>query len=270
MRSDTQRETVRRELLPRGWKLCAGLGLAACVVAWMGCGGDRDASVSASGVGQEAKGAEQQKLPWPGLDPNAPPVALAEDLLAVNYYVILDGSGSMKGNECAGSQSKARAAKDALADFVQAMPSDVNVGLLAFDGQGISERLPLGVRDVEAFRRSVAGVGAELDTPLQSALTEGYRALTKQARSQLGYGEYNLVIVTDGEASRGEDPTPIVRQILRESPVLIHTIGFCIDERHVLNQAGRTIYRGADNPEELRAGLGAVLAEAPSFDVSEF
>jgi hypothetical protein len=50
----------------------------------------------------------------------------------------------------------------------------------------------------------------------------------------------------------------------------VQTIGFCIGPKHSLNQAGRTIYRAADNPAELRQGLADVLAEAPQFTVTEF
>jgi hypothetical protein len=58
--------------------------------------------------------------------------------------------------------------------------------------------------------------------------------------------------------------------MLAASPITLHTIGFCIGERHVLNQPGRTIYRAANDAAELRAGLQAVLAEAESFSVSSF
>jgi len=51
---------------------------------------------------------------------------------------------------------------------------------------------------------------------------------------------------------------------------VLHTIGFCIDSKHTLNQAGRTIYTAANNPEALRQGLSNVLAEAPQFSVTKF
>ena len=58
--------------------------------------------------------------------------------------------------------------------------------------------------------------------------------------------------------------------MLNESPVVLHTIGFCIGSRHSLNQAGRTIYKAADNPGALQQGLADVLAEAPQFSVQKF
>jgi hypothetical protein len=78
------------------------------------------------------------------------------------------------------------------------------------------------------------------------------------------------VIVTDGEASGGEDPTKVVNKILKRSPVIIHTIGFCIGEDHSLNQHGRILYKAANNPGDLRKGLQNVLAESPTFDIAVF
>jgi Ca-activated chloride channel family protein len=76
-------------------------------------------------------------------------------------------------------------------------------------------------------------------------------------------------VITDGEASH-EDPRDIVNQLIAESPVVLHTIGFCIGAEHSLNQPGRTVYQSADNPQELAQGLAEVLAEAPAFDVKKF
>ena len=94
--------------------------------------------------------------------------------------------------------------------------------------------------------------------------------LIRQGRRQLGYGEYHLIVVTDGQASSGQDPTGVVDEILASSPVVIHTIGFCIGEDHSLNQKGRVLYRTAQNAAELREGLEQVLAEAPDFTVTQF
>ena len=107
-------------------------------------------------------------------------------------------------------------------------------------------------------------------TPLSSAIEIAYKSLTAQAKKQLGYGDYHLVVVTDGVANTGYEPDNVLAKILTESPVVVHTIGFCISTRHSLNQPGRTIYNTAQDYESLRKGLQSVLAEAPEFSVSEF
>ncbi len=197
---------------------------------------------------------------------------LADDLLAQNYYVILDGSGSMKQSRCSGFFTKSIVSKKALAEFAKAVPQTANLGLAAFDHQGVSERVPLGQgpQHRQAFIEQVEATGASNETPLKSAMQLGYERLKAQARRQLGYGEYHLVVVTDGEASKGEAPEAVVREILTQTPIVIHTIGFCIGEEHSLNQRGQIFYKSAYNSEELSQGLQDVLAESPVFDVAAF
>lgn len=181
-----------------------------------------------------------------------------------NFYVIIDGSGSMR--DYVGGEMKIFAAKDAIKRFAQLVPADANLGLFAFDGKGITERVPLGLDNRKAFIRELENVDTDSNTPLKSAITGAYEKIRIQAGKQQGYGEYHLVIVTDGEANVGEDPTSIVNQILAESPVVIHTIGFGIGERHSLNQRGRTIYKSAGDKQGLSKGLSDVLAESEKFD----
>jgi Ca-activated chloride channel homolog len=205
---------------------------------------------------------------WPPATDQAS--AVSKDLFAKNYYVVLDGSGSMSDRACSGNQSKMNAAKAALVAFAASVPADANLGLQVFDNRGVGERLPLGTGNREQFARLVGEVQAGGSTPLRDSVSQAYAKLLEQGRRQLGYGEYHLVIVTDGEANAGQDPTPAVNQLLQESPVVLYTIGFCIGGNHSLNQAGRTVYKAADNPGALRQGLSDVLAEAPQFHLVKF
>jgi hypothetical protein len=212
------------------------------------------------------------------LKPNWPPMAAGQadkvsgskNLFAQNYYVVLDASGSMKESGCSGGKPKIDVARSALADFAARVPADANLGLQVFDDDGIRERMALGVGNRDQFRQALQNVRASGGTPLNISIRQGYQKLTEQAMKQFGYGEYHLVIVTDGEASTGYEPGPVVDQIIRDSPVVLHTIGFCIGTNHSLNQPGRVLYRAADNPEQLKQGLGDVLAEAPVFNAAKF
>jgi Ca-activated chloride channel family protein len=210
---------------------------------------------------------------WPGIatgEAQAPETD-ARRLMARNYYVVFDGSGSMREQACgSGAASKIDAAKRALGSFAQSVPADANLGLLVFDHHGVHELLPLAPSQPGRFAQLVNDIQASGGTPLRSSIRMAYGALTAQGRRQLGYGEYHLVVVTDGEANAGEDPRDVVGELLRRSPVVLHTIGFCLGADHSLNQPGRTLYRAADNPEALARGLGDVLAEAPAFDLAGF
>jgi Ca-activated chloride channel homolog len=194
----------------------------------------------------------------------------SKNLFARNYYVVLDASASMKAVACSAGQQKIDAARAALAAFAASLPADANLGLQVFDDNGIRERLPLGTDNRERFREALGAVRAGGSTPLRESIRQAYQQLTAQGARQFGYGEYHLVVVTDGEADAGQNPEPVVTEIIQRSPVVLHTIGFCIGTNHSLNQPGRTLYRAADNPEQLKQGLGNVLAEAPRFDAAKF
>jgi hypothetical protein len=211
---------------------------------------------------------------WPFLDASAPAKAGGGEfdpatMMTRNYYFILDASGSMNDQKCSGNEPKIAVAKRALEQFVRDVPADANLGGLVFDKQGVYEVLPLARRDAGKFERAIAPVHAGGGTPLAQAIRGAYGALTRQAMTQLGYGEYHMVVVTDGEAT-GEDPRGAVDLLVSQSPVVLHTIGFCIGSSHSLNQPGRTIYSAADSPEQLTKGLADVLAESATFHVAKF
>ncbi len=217
---------------------------------------------------------DAQRVDWPPLDDGTIGETTTSTHAAVNttnYYVVLDGSGSMLSKRCGGGSTKIEAAVTAVKHFFVSVPAEANIGLAAFDRNSISERVPLGVDNREALRAALDKISAGSDTPLLSSIKIGYEKLTAQARTQLGYGEYHLVVVTDGQPDPdNEDPKPIVRKILEQSPVVLHTIGFCIDSNHVLNQPKKTFYASATDPAELAKSLQAVLAEAPAFDATKF
>ncbi len=240
-----------------------------------------NSSGNTSGIGSSERYAEQRSRTgsayglratdnsWPTLGESTE--AIAANLTSKNYYVVFDGSGSMAKQGCSGSRSKLSVARDSLASFAKSIPSDANIGLFIFDGNGRNERIPLGTGNRDSFIDAINSTRADGGTPLKSAINIGYLALEAQAKRQLGYGEYNLVVVTDGKASsEKETPHSAVERVLEKSPVVIHTVGFCIDSRHSLNQPGKTYYKQANDANSLTKGLSEVLAESPSFDADTF
>lgn len=197
-------------------------------------------------------------------------VELEENKTAKNYYIVFDGSGSMGDAGCSGNLSKAEAAKGALESFSSLLPGDAHIGLLTFDARGIRERLPLGLHSKEEFMDKVRALIPGGETPLNTAISRAVESLEFQGQKQLGYGEYTLLVVTDGEASTNEDPRSIVEYILESTPIKLQTIGFCIGQSHSLNQPGRTSYQTAQSADQLVKELENVLAEADSFDQSTF
>ncbi len=179
-----------------------------------------------------------------------------------NYMIIFDGSGSMRGEKIA-------TAKKALKRFIKRVPAGANVGLIAFDRRGCSERAPLG-SDRKKLVSMVDQIQASGNTPLGTAITLAYKKLIYQANLQSGYGEYYIVILTDGRATDGSRMPVIVKKVLTESPVIIHTIGFHVGPGHPLNQPGQIYYTAASNLDELNRGFESVLAELEKFTVTKF
>jgi len=209
------------------------------------------------------------RAPWPYLGEQQQGV-LADDLLRKNYYVVFDGSGSMSETACSGKMNKITAAKKALITFSANVPQDANLGMLVFDNNGISERTPLAVQNRKHFIEQVNRVYANRSTPLLTSISKAFDSITRQAQTQLGYGEYHMVIVTDAFADPDEKPRSIVDKMLADTPIIIHTIGFCISDKHSLYQPGRILYQSATDVQSLQQGLDEVLAESPDFTAQQF
>lgn len=213
------------------------------------------------------------QLTWPFLGQAQNESEVAPDLLADNYMLVLDGSGSMNYNACGQHTPKIKIAKEAIRAWIATVPDEANLGLIIFDETRLSERLPLGKGEDnrKLFLKKVDGSAAGGGTPLHSAVKLAYQRLTTQGRKQLGYGQYRLIVVTDGDPDALEDPRFIVDQITRESPVAVDTIGFCIGANHALNRPGKTTYREASDSESLRKGLQQVSGESLTYtDLSNF
>jgi uncharacterized protein YegL len=185
-------------------------------------------------------------------------ITLNANQLQKNIVLVFDCSGSMEGK-------KLETAKMAINQFARSVPEDVGIGLVTFDNGGVREKVTVGINNRPEFFKAVNNQVAGGGTPLDNAVVMGYKKLRAQALRQLGYGEYHLVIVTDGEANAGHDPTGEVDSIVEDSPVVIHTIGFQIGPNHALNRPGKTIYKEANDGAGLAEGLKEVLAESAEF-----
>jgi uncharacterized protein with von Willebrand factor type A (vWA) domain len=223
---------------------------------------------------EKAEAEEMGQKAWPfGLEDElqAPKAAMisSDDLAVRNFVLVFDDSGSMNDVKCSAGKRKVDAAKAAVVEWSQTMPEGANLGLVTFHSGHWPLQHLAGNRMAE-FIKAVESIDAGGGTPLTAAVRNAFMMLTEQGLRQLGYGEYTIVVVTDGQADHMRELEERVQFILDNSPLQIHTIGFCIGDNHTLNQPGRTVYKAADNPEELRQGLQEVLAEAEEFNVSDF
>jgi Ca-activated chloride channel homolog len=206
-------------------------------------------------------------------DGSRPAAAAAEAALTRNFYFIFDGSGSMGGaldKQCTGDKrfkTRLEGARWAVEQFMPHMPPGVNVGLWVFDSRGNSERVPLGPNKREPFLAEILKTTAGGNTPLTEAIEQGINRLVRQREQQLGYGEFRLIVVTDGQATGR--PIPQAVTYAREHRIPIYTIGLCIGQDHELRKYAVS-YRAADSVEALKRGLEETLAETNVFDPKTF
>ncbi|MDO8470094.1 MAG: VWA domain-containing protein [bacterium] len=201
------------------------------------------------------------------LDENLPGAAIS---LQKNFYVILDCSGSMAEDVCGGGDKsfydKMRAAQWATTEFVAKVPKDVNLGLCLLTDGDVVEVVPLST-DRAAFLAAVQATGSGGGTPLGEAIVVATNKLAERYKLQLGYGEYRIIAITDGEATGMSIDR--AGEYARKSGFPIYTIGFCMDADHSLRKYS-TSYRTANSSIDLAKGLEETLGEADSFDPTTF
>ena len=90
-----------------------------------------------------AYGEQPTRNDWPPLEHAVENFSDPRDLLKSNYYVILDGSEEMAQRGCSSSGSKLGDAVQALAAFIDAVPEDANVGVMAINHGRLIELAPL-------------------------------------------------------------------------------------------------------------------------------
>lgn len=184
-----------------------------------------------------------------------------EQSTARNFYFVIDGSGSMSGEAM-------RQAKSGTKAFTGNIPEKDQIGMYAFDSSGRSERVKLGAGNRKEFLIALNDINTGGGTPLGDAIFTGCDALIAQYKQQLGYGEYRLVVVTDGAPSDEHNFDRAI-EYANKAQIPIFTIGYRINGNHALRQHSVS-YRDASNEHDLQRGLEEVLAETETFDAASF
>ena len=188
-----------------------------------------------------------------------------------NIVVILDASGSMQ-EKFSGDQTKSKmeAAKAALLEVLSKIPDDTHIGLLVFSGANIQSEwvYPLGAKDTQKLTAAIQLPQPSGNTPLGRYIRIGANRLLEQREKQYNYGNYRLLVVTDGEASDTDKVRHYTPEILNRQ-IRIDVIGVDMQTDHMLAKVVDS-YRKADNPGELVAAVSQILAETgdTSTDVS--
>ena len=185
-----------------------------------------------------------------------------DDIHKDNIVVILDASGSMQ-DKFSGDRTKSKmeAAKAALQEVLSKVPDDTQIGLLVFSGANIQNDwvYPLGPKDTQKLIAAIHLPQPSGNTPLGKYIRIGANRLLDQREKQYNYGNYRLLVVTDGEASDADKVKYYTPEILNRQ-IRIDVIGVDMKTDHMLAKVVDS-YRKADNPGELVAAVSQILAE---------
>jgi len=185
--------------------------------------------------------------------------ASAADLMAENFLVVLDDSGSMAGN-------KMKQAKQALKALADTLDKKHQLGLMLLNNRQV---IPIASNNRAEFKTAVSRASSDGGTPLTDATKRAFMQITEQASRQQGYGAYHVIVVTDGESNDGS-PMEIVQAIVKNTAVQVHVVGFHVDD-HEMNDSRYVNYQTAKNTAELIKAFEAVAAETNEFsDTKEF
>ena len=192
-------------------------------------------------------------------------------LVRNNVIIVLDNSGSMSDAQCSGSfPNKSLAAESAIMEHLTTADPNTNYGLVTFDENGINVSVPLQPLNPTAFRIALDKSSPAGGTPLRQAISLGYDELLTQGSLQRGIGTYQIMVVTDGEVqSRNDDPSPLIRRLVNETPVGIIAAGFCISGSHSLNDPDRVTYSEAKRVEDLTRAFEELSAESDIFGIDQ-
>jgi Mg-chelatase subunit ChlD len=189
-----------------------------------------------------------------------------------NFYLVIDGSGSMNDSACAGNfPNRIEAAKWAVTEFInRSVPPEVNLGLYSFDNNGARERAPLGKENRTQIIQEIKKISGGGNTPLNQALKVAVDALVTQSKRQLDYGKFYIVVATDGVATdEGRPDAGAGVLYAKQHGIPIISIGFCLKEDHALAKESVS-YRDVRNPNELFLALQETQAESTYFDTTVF
>lgn len=180
---------------------------------------------------------------------------------AQNVVVVVDDSGSMDEPMRKLGVRRIDAAKEALRIVLAKLSSDAQIGIVALNNGWI---LPLQQIDRSQVDAQIARIEAMGGTPLGAVLKAGMDELLKKRADQI-YGDYRLLVVTDGEANDQDFLLSILPDVMARG-VTVDVIGVDMQSDHSLATEVHS-YRRADDPDSLQVAISEALAEAEETDM---
>jgi hypothetical protein len=176
-----------------------------------------------------------------------------------NVVIVLDDSGSMNEPMSSGN-TRIEAAKTAITAVLKQFQQETKLGLLLLNGGRSNEHwaIPLEPLSASKATKLVMTLRANGGTPLGDRIREGADALLKLREKQV-YGNYRLLVVTDGEANDARLLATYLPDILSRG-IIVDAIGVDMKKDHTLATRVHS-YRRADDDAALQKALQEVFAE---------
>lgn len=182
-----------------------------------------------------------------------------------NVIVVVDDSGSMddRMQTAEGRKRRIEVAKQALIGVLQDLPPNTRVGVLALNSQvnRSSWIVPFGTGDPGEWAERIDSLRASGGTPLGEFMKVAADELLSVRQKQL-YGNYRLLIVTDGEANDQRLLDAYLPDVLSRG-LTVDVIGVDMQGDHSLATRVHN-YRRADDAKALEQALQEVFAETVS------
>lgn len=182
-----------------------------------------------------------------------------------NILFILDASGSMAGQ--VDGKSKMDVAKAVMADLIDGLPDNVNVGLEVYghrskgDCNDIETMVDVGAINKQALIDKINSIQPKGKTPIAKSL--------EMAAQKLGSTEEEttIILVSDGEETCEGNACTYIKD-LREKGinVKVHVVGFDVGQKEkeqlsCIAEAGGGRYYTANNADQLKKALTEVKEE---------
>ena len=201
----------------------------------------------------------------------APPASADETAEDTRILLVLDASGSMKGDDPSGT-TKLTAAKKALSTAISALPDDAQVGLRVYGAtypgkdktkSCVDTQLahPIGPLDVEGLTKQIDAVKAQGDTPIAYSLEKAVDDLGSE-------GKRHIILVSDGEENCDPDPCAVVRKLVdKDVSIQVDTVGYAVDTKarnqlRCIADAGKGTYYDAADADVLTSTLSRLSTRA--------
>lgn len=177
--------------------------------------------------------------------------------------IVLDASGSMdefmRDERTGRNVQKMAAAKDALKGVLRQVPADTHVGLLVFSNGRNAWAYELSPLDIPRMELAIDRIRHDGGTPLGAAIKIGADALLADRGAQHGVGRYQLLVVTDGQAS-DEGVMRRYAPMVPERGIRLDVIGVAMPggEDHDLARFAHS-YQAVDNAVKLQTTLAQLV-----------